>query len=99
MHNVYIPVLNHNRNLTDWTFMEQGMDLVHGETGSSSTTVLENIISEPNHMPGEASGKPFMTRHTNMPLLMACLQMPSFPEASLHKVIYKYRKIVSKCSP
>jgi hypothetical protein len=43
----YKPVSNHNRNPIDWTFTEQGMDLIHGETSNSSTIDLKNLVSKP----------------------------------------------------
>jgi hypothetical protein len=41
------PVSDHDGNTVDWTFMEKGMDLIHGEPSNNSTVDLKNLISKP----------------------------------------------------
>jgi hypothetical protein len=41
------PVSDHDGNVVDWTFIEKGMDLLHGEPSNNSIVDLKNLISKP----------------------------------------------------
>lgn len=46
----------------------------------------------PNLRPARAAGDPFITRHTNTPLLMDATRTPTFPFPSLHRINWNRSK-------